>query len=65
MSCIDSIAFLANPDPIRKVIDVGCAELIISGKVKVKQGVEIDHLTDSTVVFTDGSELEADAIILA
>ncbi|EJC98968.1 FAD/NAD-binding domain-containing protein [Fomitiporia mediterranea MF3/22] len=46
-------------------VDVGCAELIINGKVKVKQGVEIDHLTEKTAVFTDGSELEADAIILA
>ena len=47
------------------VIDVGCAALIIEGKVKIKQGVEIDHLKKDSVVFTDGSELEADAIIFA
>lgn len=33
--------------------------------MKVKQGVEIHHLAEKTVVFTDGSELDADAIILA
>ena len=48
-----------------KVIDVGCAALIIDGRVKVKHGVEIDHLKKDSVVFTDGTELEADAIILA
>ena len=48
-----------------EVIDVGCAALIIEGKVKIKQGVEIDHLKKDSVVFTDGSELEADAIIFA
>ncbi|KAH8113515.1 dimethylaniline monooxygenase [Phellopilus nigrolimitatus] len=46
-------------------IDVGCASLIINGSVKVKQGTEIDRLTPTGVVFADGSEQEADAIILA
>ncbi|EJC98971.1 uncharacterized protein FOMMEDRAFT_161183 [Fomitiporia mediterranea MF3/22] len=46
-------------------IDVGCAALIINGQVKVKQGVEIDHLTEKRVVFSDGFGLDADAIILA
>jgi len=44
---------------------VGCAELIRSGKVKVKQGVEIARFNDRSVVFTDGSSLEADAVIFA
>ena len=47
------------------VIDVGCAALIADGKVKVKQGVEIDHLEKDSVILTDGAKLEADAIILA
>ncbi|EJC98982.1 dimethylaniline monooxygenase [Fomitiporia mediterranea MF3/22] len=46
-------------------IDVGCAALIINGKVKIRQGVEIDHLSEKSVVFNDGSKLDADAIILA
>ncbi|KLO16763.1 dimethylaniline monooxygenase [Schizopora paradoxa] len=47
------------------VIDVGCAPLIIEGRVKVKQGVGISKLTESTIVFEDGTILEADAIIFA
>ncbi|KAI5123150.1 hypothetical protein M0805_000853 [Coniferiporia weirii] len=50
---------------IHQAVDVGCASLIINGKVKVKQGVEIDHLTSTGAVFTDGSELETDSIIFA
>ncbi|KAF7359206.1 Flavin-binding monooxygenase [Mycena sanguinolenta] len=45
--------------------DVGCVDLIRSGKVKVKQGVEIARLEKNSVIFTDGSTLEADAIVLA
>lgn len=46
-------------------VDVGCAPLIESGKVQVKQGVEIEHLTEGGVVFSDGSELPADLLIWA
>ncbi|KAJ7491155.1 FAD/NAD-P-binding domain-containing protein [Mycena latifolia] len=46
-------------------LDVGCAELIRSGKVKVKQGVELAQFNEDSVVFTDGSSLEADAVIFA
>ncbi|KAJ7042124.1 dimethylaniline monooxygenase [Mycena alexandri] len=45
--------------------DVGCAELIRSGKVKIKHGVEVTRLENNSVVFTDGSFLEADAVVLA
>ncbi|TBU32891.1 FAD/NAD(P)-binding domain-containing protein [Dichomitus squalens] len=45
--------------------DKGGADLIAAGKIKVKHGVEIDHLTKAGVVFTDGSELPADVVILA
>jgi hypothetical protein len=46
-------------------IDQGCAQLIIEGKVKLKQGVELARVTTDTVKFTDGTELKADAIIFA
>ncbi|KAJ7771546.1 FAD/NAD-P-binding domain-containing protein [Mycena metata] len=46
-------------------LDVGCAELIRSGKVKIKHGVEVARLGENSVVFTDGSSLEADTVILA
>lgn len=46
-------------------IDVGCAALIADGRVGIKSGVEIARLEPDNIVFTDGSELEADAIIYA
>ncbi|KAL0948920.1 hypothetical protein HGRIS_009029 [Hohenbuehelia grisea] len=46
-------------------LDVGSSKLIAEGKIKVKQGVEVDHFTEDSVVFTDGSLLEADVVIFA
>ncbi|KIY66331.1 putative flavin-containing monooxygenase YUCCA3 [Cylindrobasidium torrendii FP15055 ss-10] len=46
-------------------IDVGASKLIIDGKIKLKQGQEIDHLTETSVVFADGTEIEADTVVLA
>ncbi|KAJ5579742.1 uncharacterized protein N7459_005727 [Penicillium hispanicum] len=46
-------------------IDVGGSQLIIDGKVQVKQGQEIREILPHGIKFADGSELEADEIILA
>ncbi|KAJ6533656.1 FAD/NAD-P-binding domain-containing protein [Mycena capillaripes] len=46
-------------------LDVGCTELIGSGQVKIKHGVEIEKLAADSVIFTDGSMLQADAIVFA
>ncbi|KAF7313083.1 hypothetical protein MKEN_00994100 [Mycena kentingensis (nom. inval.)] len=46
-------------------LDVGCAQLIRDGKVKVKQGVEPASFTANSIVFTDGSSLEADIVVFA
>ncbi|KUJ16603.1 FAD/NAD(P)-binding domain-containing protein [Mollisia scopiformis] len=46
-------------------IDVGCSQLIIDGKIKVKQGCEISEIVPDGVVFSDGQKLEADEIIFA
>ncbi|KAK7464378.1 hypothetical protein VKT23_006545 [Stygiomarasmius scandens] len=46
-------------------LDVGCADLISSGKIKVKQGVEAVSVTEDTVTFSDGSTLPADALVFA
>lgn len=46
-------------------IDVGCSQLIIDGHIAMKSGVEIDHLTTDSVVFTDGESQQFDAIYLA
>jgi len=44
-------------------VDVGASQLIIDGEIKVKSGVEIEKLTATGILFADGSEIEADAII--
>ncbi|KAL2807921.1 hypothetical protein BJX63DRAFT_439784 [Aspergillus granulosus] len=46
-------------------IDVGASQLIIDGKIKIKQGVEIDQVLFHGLKFADGSEIEADEIVLA
>jgi putative flavoprotein involved in K+ transport len=46
-------------------IDVGACDLIIDGSVKLRSGVSIAEIKPTSVVLTDGSELEADLIVLA
>lgn len=46
-------------------LDVGCAELIASGKVSIRQGVEPVSFTETGILFNDGTELQADAVIFA
>lgn len=46
-------------------IDVGASQLIIDGKIKIKQGQEIVEILPHAIKFADGSELEADEIIFA
>lgn len=46
-------------------IDVGASQLIVDGKIKIKQGQEIAEVLEHGLRFADGSELEADEIIFA
>ncbi|KAJ5675953.1 hypothetical protein N7462_008850 [Penicillium macrosclerotiorum] len=46
-------------------IDVGASQLIVDGKIKVKQGQEISEVLPHGLRFADGSELEADEIVFA
>jgi cation diffusion facilitator CzcD-associated flavoprotein CzcO len=46
-------------------IDVGGAQLIIDGKVKVKHGQEVAQILPKGLKLADGSELEADEIVFA
>ncbi|KAI1741871.1 hypothetical protein F4680DRAFT_457637 [Xylaria scruposa] len=46
-------------------IDVGASQLIADGKIKVKQGQEIDEVLPHGLRFQDGTELEADEIVFA
>lgn len=46
-------------------IDVGASQLIVDGKIKVKQGQEIVEVLARGLRFADGTELEADEIVFA
>ncbi len=46
-------------------IDVGACDLVADGRIKLKSGVDVDHLTENSVVLTDGTELPADLIVYA
>lgn len=46
-------------------IDVGASQLIADGKIGVKQGQEIAEVLPNGLRFADGSELEADEVVLA
>ncbi|OSX58694.1 hypothetical protein POSPLADRAFT_1153512 [Postia placenta MAD-698-R-SB12] len=45
--------------------DFGLADYIASGRVKVKQGVEVKQFTADGVMFNDSSSLPADVVIFA
>jgi putative flavoprotein involved in K+ transport len=46
-------------------IDVGAAELVANGSIKLKSGVAVKEIREHSIVFSDGSELEADLIVYA
>jgi putative flavoprotein involved in K+ transport len=45
-------------------IDVGAADLVANGEVKLAKG-QVDHLTENSVVLADGTELPADLVVYA
>jgi putative flavoprotein involved in K+ transport len=45
-------------------IDVGAADLVANGSVKLVHG-QVDHLTEDAVVLDDGTELPADLVVYA
>ncbi|KAJ7848103.1 hypothetical protein B0H13DRAFT_1906930 [Mycena leptocephala] len=57
---LDFMKFRLNVVP---GLNVGVADLIRSGKVKIKQGVEIARFTENSAMFTDGSSLKIDAVV--
>ena len=46
-------------------INTGASQLIVDGKIKIKQGQEIERINAHSVTFADGSNLEADEIVFA
>lgn len=47
------------------MIDVGASQLIIDGKIKLKNDSRMERLTKTGIKFEDGSELSADVVIFA
>ena len=45
-------------------IDIGASELIAKGAIRLVRG-QVDHLAEHSVVLTDGTEIEADAVVYA
>ena len=45
-------------------IDVGACDLVADGTIKLAHG-EVDHLTETSVVLADGTELPADVVVYA
>ena len=45
--------------------DVGASQLIIDGKIKLKNDSQISRFSKNSIVFEDGSELPADVVIFA
>ncbi len=46
-------------------IDVGASDLIASGRIKLRSGVEVARMTEDSVVLNDGSTLAADLVVYA
>jgi len=46
-------------------LNIGASELLIEGKIKLKVAVEIERLESRRVIFSDGSALDADIVVLA
>jgi putative flavoprotein involved in K+ transport len=46
-------------------IDVGAADLVADGEVKLKSGVDVTEIKEHSVVLSDGTELPADLIVYA
>jgi putative flavoprotein involved in K+ transport len=46
-------------------IDVGASDLIVSGAIKLRSRVSVDHIEPDGIVLSDGTKVEADTIIYA
>ena len=45
--------------------DVGASQLIIDGKIKLKNDAQITRFIENGLEFSDGSTLDTDAVIFA
>ncbi|KAI9439032.1 hypothetical protein H4582DRAFT_2056880 [Lactarius indigo] len=61
---IDGTGFILLVTVIRNT-DVGASQLIIDGKIKLKNDSQISRFTKNGLEFADGSTLDADAVVFA
>jgi hypothetical protein len=45
--------------------DVGASQMIIDGKIKLKNDAQISRFTEKGLAFEDGSTLDADTVVFA
>ncbi len=71
---LEAAGFTFNPVGVQELfyrrgggyyIDVGASAAIIDGRVAIRSGVEVERLTPTGVVYTDGTQEDADVVILA
>ncbi|EIW81431.1 FAD/NAD(P)-binding domain-containing protein [Coniophora puteana RWD-64-598 SS2] len=58
-------AFIFEMLAAKTILDTGFGELIANGTVKVKQGAEVSHFEEESLVLVDGTKLPADVVVLA
>jgi putative flavoprotein involved in K+ transport len=46
-------------------LNIGASDLIVEGAIKLKSGVDIARLKQRQVIFSDGTSLDADIVVLA
>lgn len=46
-------------------VDVGASQLVVDGKIKLKQGAELAEILPQEILFSDGTRLAADEIVFA
>jgi putative flavoprotein involved in K+ transport len=46
-------------------INAGCSDLIVEGRIKIKQGASIERLERTSVKFSDGTSMDADVVVVA
>ena len=46
-------------------VDIGAADMIATGKIKIKHGQDITGFTQNSLQFADGEELQADEVVFA
>lgn len=54
-----------NPPTLTRIPDVGASQLIIDGKIKLKNDARIARFIPKGIEFDDGSTLDADAVVFA